>query len=1638
MIHRTLYRSIASTLIVALLAEVFIPATAAALTSGPVQPEFSSFEPVATTSMVNEFTGAFNYNLPVISIPGPNGMGYALSLSYHNATSVEEEASWVGLGWTLNPGSIGRVKRGFPDEYKGAEVEYWNKVRDNWTASVTKRIGVEAFSGDVTAGLFTTLRYNNYTGYGYVSGVNLGIIGAANISFAVADGKSSWGFTISPIRLLTRLAKGRDDHTKEKEKNSSWADRFARSLSKQVEGSFPQISSSGGIFGVYTFNDYTIPINTSSYQADTWMAAIAAQGDPLPDVGVEGGIGGSYSVQKSIPRYTRKAYGYMYSGVADKFGGTDSEYKNIAMDYYIEKDAPYNKRDAFLGIPFSNADNFIVSGEGLSGSFRLHQRRLGHFRPPYSNSATRIRHINLDFHFGGGFGVGADLGYGDHYLRTDRWGTAVDDNDGGSPTALQFSNISTDDEPYYYRFADDMGGYTEFAEDDAPVQASVSLGGLSMEGVVSSSANQGKRTGRAAYIGFNTNDRINYHPPLNCWDGAVNYGVEVRRYAREKGSGADAQRISRFIVRDGVRDDVGEFAITKEDGTTYVYGLPVYAREEAELQFGVQGISASQIDDFNFHVYKHRTLDESADYSIVGEVRKSPYPSMYLLTEILSPDYIDRSNNGPTPDDLGGYVLFNYEREAGGNDKKGALTDWYRWRTPYKGLHYQRNSFSDPMDDVGTVQSGYKEIYYLNSIETRTHKAVFVRSERRDGYPAETNEQNASEQTGTSAADVSGSKKLFKLDRIKLHAKDGTGNLSNVLTTVNFEYDYSLCEGLPNSEMGAGNKRLGKLTLKKVWFEHEGVYGVKISPYEFGYEYRTTSFYPQSIRTRYPGIVNHGDNWTDGPNSEQNPDYSPFNIDCWGNYQHNGQARHANYIPWVDQSPDPLSFDPAAWQLKWIKLPSGGEIHVQYEQNEYRYVQHRPAMAMVSLQNETGPDELDNEYHLNAADLGLTNATDVGKLRTAMQEFFRENPEHIYFKFLYALKGTNTGLGQCSSEFISGYGSVDANGVGGTGTDIAIKIGNGNTNYSMPVEVCRDFVTTSRSGVVQKGTSCDPSVAGVKAATDEASVGGVLFELHAGYTTLAQTIDNALDPPCQTMNYANSYVRVPMTTAKLGGGIRVKRLLMYDPGLEGPVGDDVALYGTEYIYQTEDGQSSGVATNEPGIGREENPLVGSIKKRRDKNTVEDILSADEREQFEGPLGESIMPGASVGYSRVVARSIHEGKTQTGYAVSEFFTARDYPFDLGFSTSPSEAVRALKADRTEMNGPPLRQHSMGVPVASQTVSSIWRTQGFRFVLNGMNGKPKSITKYSGKYGTANAAVVERISYDYYEPGESIPVMNGPDDEEITLKPLGKEMEVVLASRTVEDITHDYGIEADVGGYLGFLIPLPFGSIQGSFRQVETILKTHVTTKIIHYPAVQKRVTVMKDGITDVTEYIGFDEKSGKAVLTRNYDGHHGVAIGNPAVEHDGSYYAVTLPAWRYYAAMGQIAERQGLKFGGDGSPYSIHKRFDATRHYLHVNINQPIDQSTLFDQVATGDLVEVKVPLYEDQYGNVTYERLGVYHIGTIAGSRIELLPTSYSLLNDFPVRSDVLVEILRPANTNQLTTNAGSFTTYGMEPNVAN
>ena len=206
---------VASYLAIQLIIQIAQPASLWALTGGPKQPEFTSFTPIGTSDMVDLASGDFNYNIPIMDVGG-----YPLNLAYNSGVTMDQEASWVGLGWNLNVGQINRQVRGIPDDFKGDPMVYENNVRDNVTVSVgaqfdgqifgleqidvVSKEGVESKKDTIlptnfNLGLGVNIKYNNYTGLSFTPSYGL----AFSLSESVTVGmdvqtSATEGATISP------------------------------------------------------------------------------------------------------------------------------------------------------------------------------------------------------------------------------------------------------------------------------------------------------------------------------------------------------------------------------------------------------------------------------------------------------------------------------------------------------------------------------------------------------------------------------------------------------------------------------------------------------------------------------------------------------------------------------------------------------------------------------------------------------------------------------------------------------------------------------------------------------------------------------------------------------------------------------------------------------------------------------------------------------------------------------------------------------------------------------------------------------------------------------------------------------------------------------------------------------------------------------------------------------------------------------------------------------------------------------------------------------------------------------------------------------------------------------------------------
>ena len=136
--HKSGSSSIAWMLLLIFTWSVFQPATVFA--GGPTQPEASAFTPIGVSEMVDPFTGDFTYKIPLMDIDG-----YPVNIAYNSGFSMDQEASWVGLGWNLNAGAITRNLRGIPDDFNGDQIIKETNIKPNTIINVDLQLKPEIF-----------------------------------------------------------------------------------------------------------------------------------------------------------------------------------------------------------------------------------------------------------------------------------------------------------------------------------------------------------------------------------------------------------------------------------------------------------------------------------------------------------------------------------------------------------------------------------------------------------------------------------------------------------------------------------------------------------------------------------------------------------------------------------------------------------------------------------------------------------------------------------------------------------------------------------------------------------------------------------------------------------------------------------------------------------------------------------------------------------------------------------------------------------------------------------------------------------------------------------------------------------------------------------------------------------------------------------------------------------------------------------------------------------------------------------------------------------------------------------------------------------------------------------------------------
>ena len=1558
-----------------------------AYSGDPVAPEFSEFTPYAASEMVDPFSGDFSTNIPVLEVPGPHGSGYPLSLSYQSGLGPESETSWVGFGWALNPGAITRNKRNLPDDYRGDSVTYFNKHRPHRTASVGVVTTGEIYSFDFPA-LEGTVIYNSQRGFSTRKGITFEAFnGISSLNLGLENGQPSATMDVNPARALDfsrfrrLIGPLHDPHNQ-----MSKADQ---NVYKQASSFMKGMSSASSLYSRDLASRGEVKSSfVSGYTGGTLNFGFTIQGNVSPlHLGIEGGIRGTIAEQVSIPVENMSAFGQMYH--AEGEGG-----EKRVMDFHYENDEGYSTRDNFIPAALNDYDNFRVSGEGIGGDFRLFHRTLGELTPNQRLNFTTSADLSGDVGLGLNISGGGNIGSGFHTMTVGGWET-----DGQA----DYQAPGETDEAVFFRFRGDMAGEVSYQDHDGLVAPSISVNGVrgtkkghydlgsAFPDEITSVNPTTQRVDRSSYIGYHTNAEIAGRPE-EAYEQDLKVYLQARRNAPE------------------VANRIGEFQITNATGQAYTYGLPVYSVLEHDLQFGV---SPDDVQN-ETRAYKTVSLFEFDKQSeVTGQVMTAPYAHSYLLTSVVTPDYQDRTNDGLTEDDFGGWTKFNYDRSYGDSNDFPAEADdadaWYKYRAPYHGLAYDPGSSSDPQDDKGSVMYGFTEKYVLSTIETKTHIAYFVTNnssftlpnneilagsgeERLDALQASHQEIQASD----SYAQDQAYNKAPMLERIVLISKDDP--TCTPLNTVFFEYDYELVPDTENSKAPNG----ARLTLKRVWNESNGTLSPKISPYEFEYTYPVASDYAPEVQNRYPDVVAYGDQWTA---AQQNPAYSNVATDRWGMYRADGQQRSLARNPYVDQTPD-AGFDPAAYHLKVIHLPSGGQVQVHYEQDDYAYVQNKNATAMVSMaamQSNPTSEVLTVDV---VGELGLDPAK-LNVYAAQAYEYFvlRSNP--LYFKMLYALLGNVEPFSiGCNSEYIEAYAQVTN--VQAVNGKLRIDL----ADPTFPRTMCKDFYRDNRQGMIDPDGDCSQSIK-----MDGETAKSIAFAILAGYAPLDAQMSNF----CLNRNVDLSYLRLPVFDAKQGGGVRVARLMMYDEGMEA---GDATLVGSQYQYTYQDlpGVSSGVASNEPRTGWDENALVELNPNFRDASPWWQNLGTNkDREQISGPFLPGILPGAAVGYAEVTVSNLHDGKTSPGYMRTKYFTTKDTPtYGQNIGGEWSVDHTPLKIGEDNLIIP--------IPFFTRQVNRQWRAQGYRVIHYNLSGRTKEKASYAGSPTDPEAADHLPTSlevYNYQDPRTPVPMYHDWGDTRLEYP--GREMDIAFAHRRIDEKSMSHSVQLDGGLGMFAAIPVGFGSGFPRVSISESTMAEAVVTKQIWYTPILESVTKTIDGIETVIRNEAFDPHTGHAVVVRTEDGHDGLTL--PEGVHRGIYRSYSFMAASQYPGMGMKAHNEGLVLRtGDevqGCTMDLYVTQTNGRYFLTfsaANCSDPESAVCAMEaKLGAGDLVRV--------VDNGTDK---LYYLGEPEGEGFEVFPAA-EYNETLPIASvgDVTLRVVRSGRTNELKALAGSLTTYG-------
>lgn len=1554
---------------------------------GPSSPEASSFKAVGSDNLVNLFTGDFSYSVPLLDVGG-----YPVNLFYSGGIGMEQEASWVGLGWNINPGSVSRNMRGVPDDFDGSD-----KLLVTQNVKPNRTLGGEV-GGDFeltgykipSVGISMGVSYNNYLGpeltMGTSASLNLLQIQSIKFEKAAPDSfgvslnlgiseklSSRSGFTLTPslnAKLSmdnSKAALGTHLSTSYNSRSGIKTVNLSSEMSFYKEGSLKWKGQDGKVYTSTYHKDWsnTVLSSSISFARPSYLPSIrmpmrnrnySGQFElGLGDYGVRGSVRVSgYYTESMVPASAREVQkplvGFLYLEKA-------LNDQAAIMDFNRINDAEITPHTPVISAPQYNYDVFSIQGEGTGGTIRAYRGNSGFMKDNKTVSTDDNFDLGFDMAPSGHFGLNLNDIYSPSIA-----GSWENNNLLTQAMAFEPRKANSAFENVYFRNPGEITVVNPQSIDR--------VGGDALVRYELSGSNVNPRLDTRVHLfdRLTTSDRgiTSLGPVLQKREKRTQV---VNMLTAGEASMFASNRVLRNYSGNLVADTleystiprvsdyrkahhISEIDVLEQSGMRYEFGLPVYNKKQSDFTFSVNNTPnpATNIVEYDTDdpTTDSRWMRNSSRIDGYVQIQRTPaYASAFLLTGLLSPDYVDVTNDGITDDDLGTAVRFNYALSS----------DTHKWRTPRGGsaartAHFNAGIKTEKRDNKASVSYGEREVWYLSSIESKTMVALFKTADRKDAKGV------ISDMDGTINSSEKANKRLDQIDLYTKAELRAHPTHPIPVKTVHFEYNYTLCPGTPDAIDS------GKLTLVAVSFSYNGQSRARKDRYVFNYG--------------NPAV------------STDNPAYAVNASDRWGTYKpassNPGGLTNSDY-PFAGAAlndaaaKQQLDQQAGAWSLKKILLPSGGQMEVTYESDDYGYVQDRRACNMMALAGTGTSSSLpvltsgklygsseDPMYVYVHLPQPLASSDPV-KARQEIQDRYLDGLKQLSFKLAVQMpKG---------EEIINSYALFDDFGLCPNSTDqstifIHLSAQGGKSPLAL---ASTGFLINNIPGQAFDGYDVD--VDGLQAFVE--IVGGMLSSLKNAFTEVDEQVRGrglgkfiALDR--SFVRLANPY------RMRYGGGVRVKKVVVKD-NWNKMTGQYLSTYGQEYDYTkkemvngVETDVSSGVASYEPSIGSEENPFREILS-----FTNKLPLSSAQYGTIEMPILDALYPSPCVGYSKVTVRSIHRKGTHSdstlrssiGKQVTEFYTARDFPTISNYT--PFQDVGYHKK-------PPF-SFFYKMMIDQRALS-----QGFLVQTNDMHGKMKAQLAYSERdektplsasyhtyRNTGANGMNDKVNFVYNAEGGIVRQGN-----------LGIDMELMTDVRDFKALSEGLNVQLQVDLFYFPFGAIPFPTLYPLKSHIENNYRAVTCTKLINYHAIEDSVTVMDKGSVITTRTIAYDAETGQPIVTQT------------ANEFNDPVYKVNYPAHWAYKGIGPAYVNMGMQFTGVnftngtlGSPASILANFESGDELYVTNAGAApgdcIDPSPatvqrlwVFDKRKNGSALQSGAPqlVFIDADG-VPYHRNGV-------------------------------------------------------------